>query len=136
MTAFNSKHYYVLGDVAQPGKLPITGNETVLEALQYAGGFVHTADPKNVRLVRPGRDGKPGKVYPVDLEAIQERGETATNYQMFPGDRLIVGRDEVVKKTAQISRTSTAIKDVIQSVLQEAFMVRAVKLAAPTSRKS
>jgi len=131
VTAYNSKNYYVLGDVAQPGKLPSTGNETVLDALQYAGGLHHTADPRKVDLVRPGRGDKPGKVYPVDLEAIQERGETATNYQLFPGDRIIVGRNEVVEKTIQIDRTSTAIQDVINSIRQEALMVRAVKEAAP-----
>ncbi len=36
VTAYNSKNYYVLGDVLVPGKMPITGNETVLDALQYA----------------------------------------------------------------------------------------------------
>jgi polysaccharide biosynthesis/export protein len=33
VTAYNSKVYYVQGDVAQPGRLPITGNETVLDAI-------------------------------------------------------------------------------------------------------
>lgn len=131
VTAYNSKFFYVLGDVAAPGKIPSTGNETVLDALQYAGGFVRTADSKNVRLVRPGRNGKPGKVYPIDLEAIEARGETATNYQLFPGDRILVGRDEVVKKTIQMDRTSAAIQDVMNSIYQEALTVRTVKQAAP-----
>ncbi|MDR3618429.1 MAG: polysaccharide biosynthesis/export family protein [Paludisphaera borealis] len=131
VSAYNSKNYFVLGDVGAAGKIPITGNETVLDALQYGGGLLPTAEPKDIRLVRPGRNGKPGKVYKVDLEAIQDRGETATNYQIFPGDRLIIGRNEVVKKTIQMDRLSTAIQDVINSVQQEAQMVRSVKLAVP-----
>jgi protein involved in polysaccharide export with SLBB domain len=54
----NSKHYYVQGDVLVTGKLPCSGNETVLDALQHAGGLMPTAEPKDIRLVRPGRNGR------------------------------------------------------------------------------
>ena len=57
VTAYNSKNYYVLGDVLITGKLPITGNETVLDAIQYAGGLMPTAAPQNIRLVRPAPPG-------------------------------------------------------------------------------
>src|SRR3954465_4547668 len=33
VSAYNSKVYYVEGEVAEPGRLPITGNETVLDAI-------------------------------------------------------------------------------------------------------
>ncbi|MDG3003459.1 polysaccharide biosynthesis/export family protein [Paludisphaera mucosa] len=92
VTAYNSKNYFVLGDVAAPGKLPITGNETVLDAIQYAGGLVSSGDSGDVILVRPGRNGKPPRTYSVDLKGIIVRGETRTNYQIFPGDRLFIGR--------------------------------------------
>ena len=110
VTAYNSMQYYVQGDVAIVGRLPSTANETVLDALQFAGGLLSSADPKQISLIRPERNGKPAKVYKVDLEAIQERGEVATNYQIFPGDRLIVGRNEVVKKTAEIDRLNAPIQ--------------------------
>jgi polysaccharide biosynthesis/export protein len=45
VTAYNSKNYYILGDVLIPGKLPITGNETVLDAIEFAGGLMPTAAP-------------------------------------------------------------------------------------------
>lgn len=118
VTAYNSKNYYVLGDVQSPGKLPHTGNETVLDALQYGGGLTGTGDPGNIKLVRPGRDGKPGKVYQVDLAGIRDRGETATNYQIFPGDRLVVGREKIVEQTIKIDRLAAPIQTVLQSVLQ------------------
>src|SRR5262249_52158904 len=50
VTAYNSKNYYIQGDVAAPGRLPITGNETVLDAINYAGGLIPTAAPQNIRL--------------------------------------------------------------------------------------
>lgn len=131
VTRYNSKNYHVLGDVASPGRVPITGNETVLDALLFAGGLLPTADPHNIRLVRPGRDGKPGKIHLVNLEAIRDRGETATNYQIFPGDRIVVGRDKVVERTVQVDRLATAIHTVIASIQREAEMIQALRQAYP-----
>src|SRR4051794_36909615 len=53
VTLFNSKNYYVQGDVAAPGRFPVTGNETVLDAINHAGGLLSTASKSNLRLVRP-----------------------------------------------------------------------------------
>ena len=131
VTAYNSMSYYMQGDFAVPGRLPFTGNELVLDAVNYAGGLLSTADPKQLRLVRPQRNGQPAKVYKIDFEAIQDRGEVATNYQIFPGDRLVVGRDEVVKKTIEIDRLSAPIQSVVGIMLQEASMLRAMQTASP-----
>ena len=71
VTAYNSKNYYILGDVAVPGKLPITGNETVLDAINYANGLMPTAAPSNIRLVRPAPPGACcEQILPVNLAAI------------------------------------------------------------------
>jgi protein involved in polysaccharide export with SLBB domain len=128
VTAYNSRNYYVGGDVGTPGLMPWTGNETVLDALQYAAGLLYTADPKQITLVRPARGGKPARIYPVDLEAIQEKGQVATNYQIFPGDRLIVGRNAVVKKTVEIDRLIAPIQSITGMMLQEANMLRSLQL--------
>ncbi len=94
VTAYNSMVYYVQGDVGSPGRLPITGNETVLDAINYAGGLIPTSSVPNIRLVRPAPPGASGEqVLPVNLAAIMEKGDSTTNYQMMPGDRLIVPRD-------------------------------------------
>ncbi len=129
--AYNSRNYYVLGDVLVPGRLPWTGNETVLDAMQNAQGLIPSADPKNIRLVRPGREGKPAKVYSIDLIAIQEQGNTLLNYQLLPGDRLVVGRDEVVKKTSELDRLNAPLQSVTSSILQTAFALRYLQIVRP-----
>jgi len=134
VTAYNTKNYYVLGDAAVTGRFPWTGNETVLDALQFAGGFLSSAEPKDIRLVRPGRGGKPAKTYKVNLAAIQEKGDVMSNYQIFPGDRLIVGRNEVVKKTVEIDRLAAPIQTMTGVMLQEAFMLRALQFATAENR--
>jgi protein involved in polysaccharide export with SLBB domain len=128
ITAYNSKNYYVLGDVVIAGKMPWTGNETVMDILQYAGGLMSSAEPKDIRLVRPGRGGKPAKVYKVDLAAIQEKGDVRSNYQIFPNDRLIVGRNEVVQKTVAMDRVAAPIQTATSSIHNMANMLRAVQL--------
>jgi protein involved in polysaccharide export with SLBB domain len=133
VTAHNSKPYYVQGDVAQPGHLPFTGHDTVLDALDNAGGLLPTAEPKDIHLVRPGRAGKPGRVYKVDLEAIREKGDVTSNYQMFPGDRLVVGRNDVVKKTIQVDRLAAGMQTIINSISQESSLLRSLKTTSPES---
>ena len=98
----------------------------MLDALQFASGLIPTAEPKDIRLVRPGRNGKPSSIYKVDLEAIQEKGDVRTNYQLFPGDRLIVGRNEVVKKTVEIDRLNAPIQAIVSSIQQNANMLKSL----------
>jgi hypothetical protein len=135
VTAYNSNNYYILGDVLVTGKLPWTGNETVLDALQHAGGLMTTAEPKDIRLVRPARGGKPARVYKVDLASIQERGDVSTNYQLFPNDRLVVGRNDVVKKTVEIDRLNAPIQSISSFMLQHATMLRALQSATSGNRQ-
>ena len=92
VTSYNSKVYYVLGAVRSPGRLPVTGNETVLDAINYAGGFLPGEETPIVYLVRPSPPGSgvPERVLRVDFRAIVEWGDVTTNYQLMPGDRLLV----------------------------------------------
>ena len=92
VAAYNSTLYYVLGEVASPGRLTWTGNETVLDAIRFGGELLPLlSDRHNIRLYRPARGEKPARSYRIDLDAI-ERGEKKANLQVFPGDRLIIGR--------------------------------------------
>jgi polysaccharide export outer membrane protein len=131
VTAYNSKNYYVEGDVGSPGRLPFAGLETVLDAIHFAGGLISTAEPKDIRLVRPARGGKPAKVYKVDLKAIQEKGDLTANYQIFPGDRLVVGRNDVVKKTIELDRLALPMQTVLNSMRQESSLLQSLQTASP-----
>ena len=93
VVSYNSKVYYVQGDVGTPGRLPVTGNERVLDAINYAGGLIPTASVPTMRLVRPGPRGQGQEhVYPIDYDAIVSKGDSTTNYQLMPGDRVVVPR--------------------------------------------
>ena len=89
LASYASKVWYIWGDVQITGRYPFTGNETFLDALSYAGGFLPTADPSRIRIIRPGLSGKKTLILDVDYNAVLH-GDAEQNYQIFPGDRLIV----------------------------------------------
>src|SRR5207247_383345 len=80
---------------------------------------------------RPARGSKPLNVYKVDLDAIQEKGDVRSNYQLFPGDRLIIGRNEVVKKTIEIDRLNAPLQAIVISIQQNTNMLKALGLVGP-----
>jgi len=92
--AYNSKVYYVItqgaGDGGAVTRLPITGNETVLDAIAQVNGLSPLSS-KRIFIARPQPSGaKHDKVLLVDWQAITKGASSATNYQVLPGDRIFV----------------------------------------------
>lgn len=85
-----SKVYYVLGDVNAPGAFPLTGRETVLDGLLAAGGLTDRASRRNIILSRPTPPTGCRVVLPICYPEIVQLGDTTTNYQLAPGDRIYV----------------------------------------------
>jgi polysaccharide export outer membrane protein len=114
--AYNSQVYYVITDGAGLGdnvkRMPICGNETVLDAIAAVGGLSQVSG-KKIWIARPSAgNADKGAVLPVDYAGITQRGATATNYQILPGDRIFIEGDPLVaannalgKKFAPIERT-------------------------------
>lgn len=93
--AYNSKVLYVIFDGAGVGqqvtRLPFTGNETVLDAISQMNGLGPVSDKNYIWVARPAPPkGGCDQILPVDWNGITMRGQTATNYQLMPGDRLYV----------------------------------------------
>ncbi|QDV27062.1 polysaccharide biosynthesis/export family protein [Aureliella helgolandensis] len=81
---------YVMGEVNAPGSYPIAGSETVLDALILAGGLSTRSNEHKVILTRPQPSGQERLILPVCYHQILQLGDTATNYQLQPGDRIYV----------------------------------------------
>jgi polysaccharide export outer membrane protein len=86
----NSKVYYVLGQVNSPGAFPLQGRETVLDAIVAGGGLTARASRANIILSRPTTPDGCRIVLPVCYRQIVQLGDTTTNYQIQPGDRIYV----------------------------------------------
>jgi polysaccharide export outer membrane protein len=84
-----SKFYYVMGSVGNQGRFKCTGNETVLDAILQAG-LRSNSLPDKAYVSRPHPAGGPDCILKIDWFGIRDRGDTLTNYQLQPGDRVIV----------------------------------------------
>jgi protein involved in polysaccharide export with SLBB domain len=82
--------YYVLGEVNSPGSYPLEGHETVLDAILGAGGLTTSAAPCKILLARPTSPRSCRITLPVCYREITQLGDTTTNYQIQPGDRIFV----------------------------------------------
>src|SRR5262249_10592287 len=91
---FNSKIYYVVLDRGSAGqtviRLPVTGNETVIDAIAQVYGLTVVSSQNRIWVSRPRPEGG-CEVLPVNWRAVVEGGNPGTNYQLFPGDRVYVG---------------------------------------------
>ncbi|MET0648501.1 MAG: polysaccharide biosynthesis/export family protein [Pyrinomonadaceae bacterium] len=83
-----SMRYGVIGDVAQPGVRVMSRRLSVLEALTEAGGVLGTGNKKGVVVLHWDADRMVRKI-PIDVAAI-EKGKSADNYFLSPGDQIFV----------------------------------------------
>ncbi len=121
VVAYNSKVYYVITQGAGLGdsvrRLPSTGNETVLAAISQINGLSQVSSSKNIWIVRPlASDPQKPAILTVDWDGITRRGETATNYQIFPGDRVYIGEDPLITRTNLVGK-KTAIVERMMGIL-------------------
>jgi polysaccharide biosynthesis/export protein len=97
--AYNSKVYYIVTQGAGQGdavyRFPVTGNETVLDAISQINGLNFNCS-KKIWIARP--TDQPGEVQllPVEWDAITSQACASTNYQILPGDRVFVAEDKMV----------------------------------------
>lgn len=107
--AYNSKVYYVVTQGAGLGddvaRLPITGNETVLDAVANLGGLSQLSSTK-IWIARPAPNGVGcEQVLPINWNDITAGASTATNYQLMPGDRLFIAENKYSKFSSIVSIT-------------------------------
>ena len=109
--AYNSKVYYVVAEGGGMGdqivRLPITGNETVLDALAQIGGLSRIAINR-IWIARPGPSGMGcEQILPVDFDGIVRGANTETNYQVLPGDRIFIAEDRLIRLDSTIQKFTT-----------------------------
>jgi polysaccharide export outer membrane protein len=106
--AYNSKVYYVVTEGAGLGdtlaRFPITGNETVLDALTQVNGLSRVSS-KRIWIARPMPGGAGcDAILPVNWKEITASGATASNYQVLPGDRIFIAQDPLIALDATLNR--------------------------------
>ncbi|HEY1187392.1 MAG TPA: polysaccharide biosynthesis/export family protein [Gemmata sp.] len=113
--AYNSKRYYVITDGGGFGEqvfmFPITGSETVLDALSNIYGLPDVASKRNIWVARrTPHAGQPWQLLPVDWVGITQHGISYTNYQVMPGDRIYVKAQRLVTIDRTLARVISPIE--------------------------
>jgi polysaccharide export outer membrane protein len=129
--SYNSKVVYVVTDGGGYGEqvypIPATGNETVLDAIGKIGGLPTVASKRRIWVARPAPAGQtPAQILPVNWDAIVQGGNTTTNYQLLPYDRLYVMADPLVTTDTFLARMISPIERLFGITLLGNSTIRAV----------
>ena len=138
--AYNSKVYYVIFDQGGAGqrimRLPITGNETVLDAISQVSGLTVVSDEKHIWVTRPSRESQADQVLPVDWKAVTTRGRSETNYQLMPGDRIFVKADPMITVDTKLARFLAPFERIMGFSLLSASTIQQLKFNSSSSSNS
>ncbi|MGC4006117.1 MAG: polysaccharide biosynthesis/export family protein [Pirellulales bacterium] len=127
--SYSSKKFYVVIAGAGTGdsinSFPCTGSDTVLDAIALVQGTGQFSN-KKIWIARPGPGGAGcDQVLPVDYDAIVRGGSAATNYQIFPGDRVYFEDSKMIAFTNRMNRVLDPIQRVFGFALLGANAVQA-----------
>jgi polysaccharide export outer membrane protein len=133
VTGYNSKVYYVIFDFGGAGqqliRLPVTGNDTVLDAISQVNGLTGVSDPRRVWVARSAAPGEPDQILPVDWQAMTCRGRSETNYQLLPGDRIFVKAYPMVRADVTLARVFAPFERVFGFTLLGTATYQSIKNA-------
>jgi len=126
--SYNSKVYYVVTEGAGFGdniaRFPVTGNETVLDAISQINGISRLSS-KDIWIARPAPAGVGcDQILPVDIDSIMKGGSTATNYQIMPGDRVFISQDPWIAFDSSIGKLTAPFERIFGFALLGAATVR------------
>jgi polysaccharide export outer membrane protein len=132
VAAYNSKFFYVITDGGGYGeqvyRVLTTGNETVLDAIAQIAGLPAVASKKQIWIARatPVHSHGPN-ILPVDWCGITKRGEAATNYQIYPGDRIYVNSDSRIRLDTHLAKFFSPIERILGITLLGSTTVNSIK---------
>jgi polysaccharide biosynthesis/export protein len=136
--AYNSRKIYIIADGAGYGQqviaLPATGNETVLDAISRVQGLPPVASLKKIWVARPAPAGHPcSQILPVSWQAIVQGGDTATNYQLLPGDRIYISSDPMIRAYNYLDKMIAPIERILGVTLLGTTTVQTIRNGTTTT---
>lgn len=121
VAAYNSKKYYGITDGGgygeQVASFPHTGNETVLDAIAQIQG-IPSVSSKRIWIARPAPGGAGvAQILEVEWEDIAALGQSSTNYQILPGDRIYIQADQLIATSNFLEKLSAPLERFLSTSL-------------------
>ncbi|MBN2580001.1 MAG: polysaccharide biosynthesis/export family protein [Pirellulales bacterium] len=114
--AYNSKMYYIVTQGAGLGdgvyRFPVTGNETVLDAIAQINGLQQVSS-KKIWIARPTCQPGAVQVLPVKWEEITAEACASTNYQILPGDRVFIAEDKMIALDTSLAKITAPFERIM-----------------------
>jgi len=111
VTDFQSKKYYVFGQVNRAGVKAYTGRDTVIKVLAEAA-LNDDAWPQKVVLIRPSDDPTVRQKITIDLKQMYSSGKADQNFLMEEGDLIYVPPSPLAEFRIQFTKLLTPIRPV------------------------
>lgn len=129
--AYNSKVIYVITDGGGFGeqviRLPVVGNETVLDAVSQIQGLSEVSS-KRIWVARPAPAGTGmAQVMDVHWRDITQGGITDTNYQLFAGDRIYIQADHLIATDNFLGKLLAPVERILGVTLLGTSTVRSLE---------
>lgn len=93
--AMRNSRVFVLGEVRQPGAIPIMDRLGLVEAITRAGGFTQWGHMKGVVLLRKDAQGKTAMQI-ADFKKMHKEGDLSADITLAPGDVVYVPRRAIL----------------------------------------
>ena len=127
----------IVGEVTQPGPYQLNGGSgqaTVVQALQTAGGVTPAANLRQVQLRRQTRQG-PQQVLDINLWELLQTGDVSQDIALQQGDTLLVptATDLTVNETTSLAASSLSPGIIQVNIIGEVESPGALSIASNTS---
>ncbi|MEK7306457.1 MAG: polysaccharide biosynthesis/export family protein [Nitrospirota bacterium] len=86
--AVNSYYFFMMGEIRSPGKYPLKGRVTLLQAITLAGGFTPFASKNRISVFR--KEGQTEKKISIRFDDILFSENTEKNLVLRSGDTIVV----------------------------------------------
>ena len=114
--AYNSKAIYVVTQGGGLGdnlvRLPFTGGDTVIDAVSQINGLSYVSSSR-MWVARPNREASNSVTLPIDWEAITQKADVTTNYQLLPGDRVFIAHNKLVAFDSAVAKITSPLERVL-----------------------
>ena len=93
---FQHPYVVVAGEVNSPGKIELREHTSAVQAVMLAGGFKQDAKTKRILVFRRINNDT-AEVKQLDLHHLSKTSDMEKDFQLSPGDMLLVQRDNLEK---------------------------------------